>query len=70
MLRQFVVILFVLGSRALYVKYTPNLDPEAVCLDGSPSILYVSQGTDPKKMLLYFLGGAVCAHPNGTAATI
>lgn len=43
-----------------YVKVVHNTDPEAKCLDGSPAMVYVHEGTDNKNILLHFLGGAAC----------
>jgi hypothetical protein len=57
-------------SQANYKKVTPKVDPDAVCLDGSPSALYVSKGAESKKLLIFFLGGGVCAERSGTAATL
>ena len=35
-------------------------DPSAVCLDGSPGAYYLSVGSEPEKVLLYFEGGGWC----------
>jgi hypothetical protein len=35
-------------------------DPTAVCLDGSPGIYYLSRGTNPKSVVIYFEGGGWC----------
>lgn len=43
-----------------YKKVIHNYDPQAKCLDGSPSLLYVHEGGDPKKILIFFLGGGMC----------
>jgi hypothetical protein len=52
----------VLGLRtdSVYRKVIHNTDPEARCLDGSPSLLYVHEGGDPKNILIFFLGGGMC----------
>ncbi len=34
--------------------------PEAVCLDGSPSIMYFNQGAETKKFLIHLYGGGSC----------
>lgn len=44
-----------------YRKVVHNYDPEGRCLDGSPSFLYVHEGGDPTKILIFFLGGGICA---------
>jgi hypothetical protein len=43
----FAFLLIVAISQGIYQKFTPGVDPEAVCLDGSPSIIYVHQGSEP-----------------------
>jgi hypothetical protein len=32
-------------NQGTYKKFTPGVDKEAVCLDGSPSSVYVHQGS-------------------------
>ena len=54
--------LIALSSTAgVYKKMIPDLDPEAKCLDGSPGGLYVHQGSEPKKFLIFLIGGGYCA---------
>lgn len=43
-----------------YVKVINDIDPEAVCLDGSPAFLYIHQGSEPDKFLIYTEGLRVC----------
>lgn len=50
----------VLSQNQPYRKVVNDLDPQAKCLDGSSPAMYVSEG-DPKRILLYFEGGASCA---------
>lgn len=72
-LGKVVAVLFVLhlaASQTTYKKYTPAVDQEAQCLDGSPPVLYVHEGGEPKKFLLFFLGGGTCADRTGTSATL
>jgi hypothetical protein len=53
-------ILFILSlltltnSQANYNKVMHNYDPEAKCLDGSPGLLYVHEGGDANKILIFF----------------
>ena len=58
----FLLLLVVLASAGLtqYKKVIPNINPEAKCLDGSPSFLYVNEGSDPNNFLIYVLGGGAC----------
>jgi hypothetical protein len=35
-------------------------DPSALCLDGSLATYYISKGSDPKTVVLYFEGGGWC----------
>lgn len=37
-----------------YKKIIHNSDPEAKCLDGSPGLLYVHEGGDPSKIMIFF----------------
>ena len=53
------LILSVLTSNAPYKKIVHKTDPNALCLDGSPAALYLSEG-DPRNILMYFVGGASC----------
>ncbi len=34
--------------------------PKALCLDGSPSIMYFNQGAETKKFLIHLYGGGSC----------
>lgn len=36
-------------------------DPDAKCLDGTPPVLYLHEGGDEKRFLLYFIGGGICS---------
>ena len=35
-------------------------DPDAKCLDGTPPALYLHEGGDDKKFLIFFVGGGYC----------
>jgi len=49
------VSLFVLiNTQANYNKVIHNYDPEAKCLDGSPGLLYVHEGGEGNKILIFF----------------
>lgn len=37
-----------------------NTDPDAKCLDGSSPFLYIHEGTQKDKFLLYLIGGGFC----------
>ncbi len=50
----------VIYSQAVYRKVIHNTDPEAKCLDGSPASLYIHEGTEKDKFLLFFNGGGFC----------
>ena len=45
----------------LYQKVIHNIDPEAKCLDGSPGLLYIHQGSEKGKFMIHFEGGGFCA---------
>jgi hypothetical protein len=57
-----VLTTLIVGSlnQGSYTKVVHNTDPEAKCLDGSPAMVYLHEGTDTKNILLHFLGGAAC----------
>ena len=57
----FLLVLTVIVLSADYTKIIPGLDPEAKCLDGSPAYLYLHEGGDTKNIMLYFVGGGLCA---------
>ena len=59
----FIIFSFlILGVIAQNAHYDLVLldDPSAVCLDGSPGAYYLSVGSEPEKILLYFEGGGWC----------
>lgn len=43
-----------------YKKVIHNTDPKAKCVDGSPPALYIHQGNDPNKFIIFFNGGGAC----------
>jgi O-palmitoleoyl-L-serine hydrolase len=43
-----------------FKKVIHNTDPNAKCLDGSPPALYVHEGGDPTKFIIFFNGGGAC----------
>ena len=52
---MFIFSLIVLANtQANYNKVIHNYDPEAICLDGSPGLLYVHEGGDANKILIFF----------------
>lgn len=56
------VLSFILAtsSKNVYRKVIHNTDPEAKCLDGSPGALYVHEGTEKDKFLIFMFGGGYC----------
>lgn len=55
------LLCYQLNGEAEYRKIIHKTDPEAKCLDGSPSLLYLHQGNDKNKFLIYFVGGGLCS---------
>lgn len=53
-------ILLSLSYAQKYKKIVHLTDPEARCLDGSPPAIYVHQGTEKDKFLLFLEGGGFC----------
>ena len=53
-------IVLLANSSGYYHKVVHNFDPDAKCLDGSPGTVYVHEGGDLKKIMIYFLGGGGC----------
>lgn len=59
------IILIILGislafcQAALFHKVLLK-DPGALCLDGSPGAYYISRGTVPERVIIYFEGGGWC----------
>ena len=49
-----------LASAQKYKKIVHTTDPDARCLDGSPPAIYVHQGTETDKFLLFLEGGGFC----------
>lgn len=43
-----------------YRQVFHNTDPEAKCLDGSPTFLYLHEGGDLENFLIFFVGGGSC----------
>lgn len=55
------LLLFSLAQPAeLYKKVIHNTDANAKCLDGSSPAVYLHQGSDKNKLLIYFVGGGYC----------
>ena len=42
-----------------YIKTVHVTDADARCLDGSPALIYLSEG-DPENILIHFMGGGSC----------
>lgn len=59
------ILFFFLHLLALSIIYRKELIPSstALCLDGSPSLIYVSTG-NPTKILLHFQSGGWCGKPS------
>jgi hypothetical protein len=43
-----------------YKKIVHSTDPDALCLDGTPPLLYLHEGTEKNKFLIFFFGGGLC----------
>lgn len=61
LLLSLILLLSIGASKQLYLREIVQSE-SALCLDGSPSLVYVSQG-DPKKILLHFQSGGWCGEP-------
>ena len=65
-MRGIIILLVLIATLALhtsavnYRKVVHQFDPEAKCLDGSPGLLYVHEGGDPHKILIFMEGGGLC----------
>lgn len=60
-MRRFIIVLiFFACYKQLYKKIVHETDPEAKCLDGTPPGLYVSEGTEKSKMVIFLEGGGYC----------
>lgn len=53
-----------MAGEDLYRKVIHNTDPNAKCLDGTPPALYLHEGGDTKKFLIFFVGGGYCRGKN------
>ena len=56
----FLLNFYLSSSLINYRKVVHSTDPIAVCLDGTPPVLYYNQGTIDNKFLIYFFGGDFC----------
>ena len=56
----FFLLTLSLAAPKLYHKVQHNTDPEAKCLDGSPSIIYEHAGGVTENIMIFFLGGGLC----------
>ena len=62
MKKSLIILSFILLSFSTpFKKVIHNTDPDARCLDGSPGILFLHEGGEKDKILIYFLGGGICA---------
>lgn len=62
-LKTFILIFLVFNvilSDELYKKIIHTTDPDALCLDGTPPLLYLHEGAEKTKFLIFFVGGGVC----------
>lgn len=55
-----VLFLFSVIDAQKYKKIVHTTDPDAKCLDGSPPALYVHQGTETNKFVIFLEGGGFC----------
>lgn len=55
-----VVLVLTLAAEEPYKKVIHNSDPNAKCLDGTSPALYVHEGGDSSKFLVFFVGGGYC----------
>ena len=55
-----IVVLTENSKSDLYKKVIHNIDGEAKCLDGTPGLLYVHEGGQTDKFLIFFQGGGLC----------
>ena len=53
-------ILISVSQAENYKKVVHFTDPEAKCLDGSPPAIYVHQGTEKDKFMIFLQGGGYC----------
>ncbi len=56
----FLGVLYHVSADDLYSKVLNTIDPNAVCLDGSPPFLYIHRGQDTTRFLIYFMEGGIC----------
>ena len=56
----FLGVLYHVLADEFYTKVLNTIDPNAVCLDGSPPFLYIHQGQDIFRFLIYFMEGGIC----------
>ena len=61
LLLLFVCLTTLSVSDGPYKKVIHTTDPNAKCLDGSPPILYVHEGSDRTRIVIYFVGGGLCS---------
>ncbi len=54
------IIVLASSAETPYKKVIHNTDPEAKCLDGSSPAIYVHEGGDQDKFLIFFMGGGYC----------
>lgn len=55
----FGLITLCVTQAAVYKKFIVD-DRDALCLDGSPGVYYLSEGTSKTKFIIFFDGGAWC----------
>lgn len=55
------LVLVVFSAETPYKLVIHNTDPEAKCLDGSSPALYLHEGGDTKRFIVFFVGGGFCS---------
>jgi hypothetical protein len=68
MILIFCVLFLTAVTQMPYQRIIHNIDPEARCLDGSPAALFIHQGSEKDKFMIYFEGGGMCSGINQNAA--
>ena len=58
------LIALITTSEEPYKKIIHQFDPQAKCLDGSPPALYLHEGGDFTKFVIFFIGGGHCQGEN------
>ena len=54
------LVIALASTEELYKRVIHSTDPDALCIDGTPPVLYYHEGAEKNKFMVFFIGGGAC----------